>query len=278
MNNSDTSLPAALDASGNARLYALLECAGDTGCSRLVGSADGGMSWQYADAALMASGVTNICATSADTHGTAVYAVTTASTDCGWLAQQPLTVWRSDDAGAHWKRLGPLATPNIRGLQVAHPSTGSALVYAVEPRTTQMSTDKVGDKIPVFSADPTDVKVSSDGGATWTNAPSAGIASDMKPFYDAGALGTLSDGSVVVEYVDASAVDNFSGGTLYAWKPGDAAWRQLAPPLSWEAGALTVIPSTSGAAVDTLYLVMVDRGGQSPAQTHSTYSFLRYEP
>lgn len=278
-NNNATSLATALGPDGKARLYAVLECAGAETCTRLVASADGGVSWQYADAQLMAAGVKNVCASSADPRSTGVYAVTSASADCGWQAQQPLTLWRSDDAGAHWKQLGQLATPNIRGLQVAHPLGGSALIYAVEPRTTQMSTDKMGGKYPLFSADPADVKGSTDGGAAWTNAPSAGITSGLKPYFDVGALGTLSDGSIVIECVSASAEDNFSGGTLFAWKPGDKAWRQLAPPLSWEAGALTVIPSTGGVTGnDTLYLVMVDRDGGSPAKAHPTFSFLRYEP
>ncbi len=279
-NNSATSLPAALGPDGKARLYAILDCPGAGTCTRLVGSADGGVSWQYADGPLVAAGARDICATTADARGTAVYAVTTASADCNWQTQRPLTLWRSDDAGAHWTRLGALATPNIRGMQVAHtPADGRALLYAAEPRTTQMTTDKVGGKQPLFSADVSDVKVSADGGAAWTSAPGAGIPAGLKPFYDFGLLGTLSDGSVVVEFIPQAAEDNFTGGTLFAWKPGDAAWRQLAPPLTWEVGSLTTVPAASGVpGADTLYLVMVNRGGSPQTAMYPTYSFLRYDP
>jgi len=279
-NNSATSLPAARGPDGKARLYAILDCPGTGTCTRLVASADGGLSWQYADGSLMAAHAKNICSTTADQRGTAVYAVTTAGADCNWQAQQPLTLWRSDDAGAHWTRLGALATPNIRGMQVAHaPADGHALLYVAEPRTTQMTTDKVGGAYPLFSHDPVDVKVSSDGGATWANAPSAGIPAGLLPYYENGLLSTLSDGSVVVEFVPRPEQGNFTGGTLLAWKPGDAAWRQLAPPLTWEVGALTTVPSTPGATGnDTLYLVMVNRGGSPQGVVHPTYSVLRYDP
>jgi hypothetical protein len=279
-NNSATSLPAALGPDGKARLYAILSCPGAGSCSRLVVSADGGVSWQYADAPLLAAHARNVCSTTADLRGTAVYAVTTVGADCNWMMQQPLALWRSDDAGAHWTRLGALATPNIRGMQVAHaPADGRALLFAAEPRTTQMTTNKVGGQSPVFSADVSDVKASSDGGATWTNAPGAGIPVGLKPYYDIGLLGTLSDGSIVVEFIPQAAQENFAGGTLFAWKPGDAAWRQLAPPLTWEVGALTAVPSTPGAqGPDTLYLVMVNRGSNPVTAGPPTYSFLRYDP
>jgi hypothetical protein len=248
-------------------------------CTRLTESADGGRSWQYADGALLAGGAQEVCATTADARGTTLYAVTTAGADCGWQAQQALTLWRSDDAGAHWTRLGALATPNIRGMMVAQTPAGGALLYAVEPRTTQMATDKMGGQYPLYSADPADIKVSADGGVSWTSAPSAGIPTGLKPYYDIGLLDTLSDGSIVVELIAQSRDENFEGGTLYAWKPGDAAWRQLAPPLTSEVGSLTTVPAAAGApGDDALYLVMVNRGGFSQADSQPTYSFLRCDP
>lgn len=275
-NNSGTSVSAGHDPGGKVWLYALLNCPGAQLCSRLVRS-DDGLTWQYADSPLLSEGAQNVCATTADTRGTAVYAVTIAAKGCDWLEQQPLTLWRSDDAGLHWLRLGPLATPNIRGMLVAHGS-GKALLYAAEPRTTQMATDKMGGKYPLFSSDPADVKVQTDGSATWVSAPSAGIPAGMRPYYDIGLLGTLSDGSVVVQFVPTAAEDNFNGGTLFAWKPGDAAWRQLAPPLTWEVGSLTAVPVASGSpGSDTLYLVMTDRSGNYASKQHATYSFLRYD-
>ncbi len=120
--------------------------------------------------------------------------------------------------------------------------------------------------------------MSADGGASWTSAPSAGIPAGLKPYYDIGLLGALSDGSIVVELIAQSRDENFEGGTLYAWKPSDAAWRQLALPLTSEVGSLTTVPAASGTpGDDALYLVMVNRGGSPQPGSQPTYSFLRYD-
>jgi hypothetical protein len=301
-NNNATSLQGARGSDGQPRLYALLNCPfGVTTCSRLLVSADRGLSWRYADAPLLAAGASNVCSTAADPQSATIYAVTTAGAECSWNLQLPLTLWRSDDAGGHWTNLGPLATPNLRGLRVAHDApTGHALLYAAAPRTTQLATNKVGDQYPLFSADPSDLKASADGGVTWTSAPSAGIPADLMPYYDIGLLGVLSDGSVVVQCIPRTAQENFSGGVLFAWKPGAAAWRQLAQPLASEIGALTAVASAStSSGADTLYLVMVDRSapglglgpGAPPPPTPApgvypspgtgarpTFTFLRYDP
>jgi hypothetical protein len=294
-NNSATALQVARGTDGQPQLYALLGCStGATGCSRLVVSADRGVTWRYADTPLLASGATNVCGAAADPQGATVYAVTTTGAECGWSAQLPLTLWRSDDTGARWMKLGPIATPNLRGLRVTRETpTSPALLYAASPRTTQMATDKMGGKYPIYSSDPADLKASADGGVTWVSAPSAGIPANLMPYYDIGLLGALSDGSVVVEGIPRTAQENFSGGVLFAWKPGAAAWRQLAPPLASEVGALTaVVSSSSSPGADTLYLVMVDRGGFQPSGAHPTpgpgvfptpgvyptFTFLRYDP
>jgi hypothetical protein len=301
-NNSSTALQVARGSDGQPRLYTLLNCPfGVTTCSRLIVSADRGLSWTYADVSLLALGARNVCATAADPRNANVYAVTTAGAECSWNVQTPLTLWRSGDAGARWTKAGPLATANLRGLRVAPASSTSlALLYAATPRTTQMATDKMGGQYPLFSSDPADLKASADGGVTWTSAPSAGIPSNLMPYYDIGLLGVLSDGAVVVECIPRTAQENFAGGVLYAWKPGDATWRQLAPPLALEVGALTADASASmSPGADTLYLVMVNRSAPGPAvepgtpprptpasgaspttaaSAHPTFTFLRYDP
>lgn len=304
-NNSATALQVARGPDGQPRLYALLNCPfGITTCSRLIVSADRGLSWSYADVPLLTLGARNACGAAADAQSATIYAVTTVSVECGWNLQEPLTLWRSDDTGARWTKVGALTTPNLRGLRVAPASsTHPALLYSAMPRTTKVETDKMGGKYPVFSSDPADLQVSADGGASWTSAPSVGIPTGLRPYYDIGLLGVLSDGSVVVEYIPQAKEENFSGGVLFAWKPGAAAWRQLAAPLTSEAGALTPFASSSTApGADTLYLVMVDRAagsgqGTDPAPTptlgtaghqtaqsgssqgaYPTFTFLRFDP
>jgi hypothetical protein len=276
-NNNATSFQAG-HVGSHAYLYALLNCVGTASCSWLGASTDSGKTWRLADAPLMAAGAENVCAAAADQRGSALFAVTS-STACAYNAQKPLTLWRSDDAGAHWSRQGALATPNVRGTLITHAQgTDRALLYMALPRTAEMATDKEGGQYPIFSAAPSDLKVSADGGKTWDSAPATGIPAGLKPYYDMGLIGTLSDGSVVVDFVAQDRQENFEGSTLFAWKPGDASWRQLAPPVTWEADALLAIAGSKPGA-DTLYLTMTSRGMMGPGfSAHPTFSFLRFEP
>lgn len=276
--NSTGTSSATLQALGG-RLYAGFRCA-DWSCSRLVTSVDGGLTWQFADAQIVAPG-DNTCDYAASADGATLFAVTSAK-DCGGRAQTQVALWRSSDAGAHWTQVGALPTPNERGMVVTKDAaSGKQLLYATLPRTTGMNTDKMGFKSPVISADATDLKVSADGGKTWERAPSAGIPAGMKALnYDqgmVGMLGTLHDGSVVVEFISGAAHDPFAGGTLFAWKRGDTKWRQIAPPLTQEIGSMLVIPAKDASQQDTLYLVMVNRGGVGDAGD-TFIRFLRYVP
>ncbi len=274
-NNSATSLQAGT-LGGQTYLYALLNCVTAQSCSRLGASTDGGRTWRLADAPLMAAGAKNVCATASDLHGSALFAVTS-SAECAYDVQKPLTLWRSDDAGAHWSRQGVLATPNVRGSLVTRiQGADRPLLYMALPRTAAMATDKMGGQYPIFSADSADLKVSADGGKTWQSAPAAGIPKGLKPYYDMGLMGTLSDGSVVVDFIAQNRDENFEGSTLFAWKPGDTAWRQIAPPVTWEADALLAVAGTKP-GTDTLYLTMTNRGGYGDTP-HPTFGFLRFEP
>ncbi|MGZ3677651.1 MAG: hypothetical protein ACXWQR_03675 [Ktedonobacterales bacterium] len=260
------------------KLYAGFNCV-ISSCTRLVTSADGGLSWQFADEQIVTAGGST-CDYTASADAKTFFAVTNAKS-C-WLAEQsPRILWHSSDAGAHWTQVGALPTPNDRGMFLTDDSaSGKQLLYAALPRTTGTSTDKMGGKYPVFSADATDLKVSTDGGKTWESAPSAGIPSGMQAGNYGGGmvgtLGTLHDGSVVVEFIAKSAQDPFAGGTLFAWKRGDTKWRQIAPPLTQEIGSMLAIPAKDASQQDTLYLVMVNRGGSGP--TNDTFRFLRYVP
>ncbi|HEY7849088.1 MAG TPA: sialidase family protein [Ktedonobacterales bacterium] len=245
------------------RLFAGFLCT-NFACSRLVTSSDGGLSWSFTDQALLAGGAANVCDYTASVTSSTLYVVTSAIA-CTFQQQAPLTLWTSADAGATWTKVTQLARPNERGMVLAQSSaTGAALLYMGMPRTTSLATDKMGDKYPVFSEAPGDVRVSVDGGTTWQNAPTQGIPADHAVFLQVGLLGALRDGSVVVDVIpgaasDAGGADNFNGSDLYAWRPGDAAWQKLTSVPS-EIDGLLITPAQSGAA-DTFYAVLVNRGG-----------------
>ena len=268
-------LSGALSAQGS-RLYAGFMCV-DFSCARLVTSTDGGLTWQFADQPLMAS-ARAVCDYTNTSAGSAIFAVTT-STECSPNKQDPLTLWRSDDAGAHWAAVGNLATPNERGIKVVNdPRSGFPLLYMALPRTTSIATDKEGGKYPTFSAAPADVKVSADGGRTWTAAPSQGIPAGQAPLVDKGLSGVLPDGSVVVEFIPQANGYDFGGSTLYAWKQGDTTWRQLAPPITQELGSMLATPSGSG-GLGAIWLVLVNHSSSSshvqPPSPGDTFTFMR---
>ncbi len=257
------------------RLFAGFLCT-DFSCTRLVTSSDGGRSWSFTDQGMLAGGAANVCDYTSSATGSTLYAVTTASA-CSFNQQTPLTLWTSVDAGGAWAKVTQLATPNDRGMVLTQNSaTGAALLYMGLPRTTSMATDKMGDKYPVFSQAPSDVRVSVDSGTTWQQAPTAGIPSGHAVFLQVGLLGALRDGSVVVDVIPSAGngngmdADNFSGSDLYAWRPGDAAWQKLTSVPS-EIDGLLITPAQSGAA-DTFYAVLVNRSG-----TGTTFAVIKQD-
>jgi hypothetical protein len=220
------------------RLYASANCV-DMFCTRILTSTDGGVTWQIADASLVASGL-NECDFAATSTGATVFAVLSAG-DCSRPDQSPRTLWRSDDAGAHWRRISTLPSRFENGLFVVSQSASAQpLLYANLPRTLSTTKDKLGDAVPVLSDAATDLMVSADGGLTWTAAPAKGVSAGLKPF--ASPLGVLSDGSVVVMFSPAGS-DDPSGGVLYSWRAGAPAWHSLAPAVpSGFIQALTILP------------------------------------
>jgi hypothetical protein len=245
------------------RLFAGFLCT-DFACTRLVMSDDGGRSWSFADKGLLTGGAANVCDYTASVTGATLYAVTTPR-DCGFNTQAPLTLWSSSDAGVTWAKVTQLATPNERGMALTqNRATGATLLYMGMPRTTSLATDKMGDKYPVFSQAPSDVRVSVDGGVTWQSAPTQGIPADHSIFFNVGLLGALYDGSVVVDVIptngaNGSDADNFAGSDLYAWRPGDTGWQKITS-VPREIDGLLITPSKNGAA-DTFYAVLVNRSG-----------------
>lgn len=257
------------------RLFAGFLCT-DFSCQRLVTSVDGGRDWSFADQALLAHGAANVCDYTLSATGATVFAVTTTAT-CDFRSQAPLTLWRSGDAGATWTKVTRLATPNERGMALAqNPTTGATLLYMGMPRTASLAKDKMGGTYAVFSQSPSDVRVSSDGGVTWRTAPTKGIPAGYVAFLQLGLLGTLKDGSVVIDVIPPSTAQpgdesNFDGSDLYAWTPGDAGWRKIGS-VPREIDSLLVTPSQSGPG-ETVYTVLVNRSGAGP----DTYVFLKMD-
>lgn len=247
----------------------------DFGCTRLVSSGDGGVTWTFADQAMLAGGAKNVCDYTASADSATLYAATSAGA-CGYAQQQPYTLWTSHDAGASWTKVGTLATSNERGMVMAQDSaTGASLLYMGLPRTTAMSQDKMGDPFPVISQSPSDVLVSVDGGQTWQHAPTQGIPAGHVIYFQIGPLGTLRDGSVLMDVIpmtnaNGADADNFSGSAIYAWKPGDASWRYITS-VNAEIDGLLVTPSASGQA-DTFRAILVNRSGQG-----TTFAFIQQE-
>jgi photosystem II stability/assembly factor-like uncharacterized protein len=199
--------------------------------ARLVTSTDGGVTWQVADAVL-AERSQLVCDYAPVPTGSIVFALTE-STVCGGA---PTDLWRSDDAGKHWTRVGALPDRAIRGLSVA--SQGDAaqpLIY--------LSTQDLGAQVNTRGI----LQASTDGGKTWHAAPNP---DPIEGRWFLSPLGMLGDGSVVVASLP---VLGKATATFIAWKAGESTWRQLAPPID-NMAYLLATPDAAGGN-DTLWLV-----------------------
>ncbi len=237
------------------RLYQALQC-NDFSCTRVITSTDGGKTWNLADNAINSSGQT-VCEFDVTPTGSTVVAL--AATACGSTLQQPIHLWLSNDAGATWHDNGTTPTPNPMGMAVtANGNQAEPLIYSDLAATTSIGTDKEGGKLPMFSALPSDVKVTADGGQTWQNAPAAGIPATQNVLR---LLGALHDGSILIECVPApnnlQTNYDFQGSTYYTWKRGETNWQQLGNPTIGNLINFTVTAGNSPRG--TIWLLTVNR-------------------
>lgn len=204
---------------------------------RILSTTDGGATWQPADTSL-AQQAPHVCSYAATPVGSTLFAVSAAS--C--LAMSGGTLWRSDDAGASWTRVGPAPSwvvPMMTALVAANANgdPNRPLLYATRMPTGQSSEA---------------VEVSVDGGKTWQNAPTAGVPASAPPQMMSTAA--LPDGSIVAAFAGVPASSEPSGSvgptptpipsefgtphavSCYYWSPGARAWQRLTP-------AVTVLPS-----------------------------------
>ncbi|MFI5272894.1 MAG: hypothetical protein ACHQ4H_07680 [Ktedonobacterales bacterium] len=235
------------------RLYASATavCAQElnTLCARIVTSTDGGLSWFPDDHQLAVNDSQMICDWAAAPSGTTLFAAT-AATGCS-RAPAALSLYRSDDAGLSWARVGRLPTANARGMVVSGGGDAPITLYINLPKTQSYTYDALGYRHPVVSDTAGDLKASSDGGKTWHSAPSAGIPQGLSP--GAGPVGRLRDGSLLMPF-SVYGNTRSDAAAYFAWSAGSARWRQVAPAPQGSPGVQSVLVTTFGGG-DTLWLV-----------------------
>jgi hypothetical protein len=260
------------------KLYSLIGCG--PLCSgpsaRIVVSADGGASWSLADGDLRAAGQ-NICEVAPAPSGSLVFAVTTSDVCQNQnMTGVSLALWRSDDGGAHWSRVGDLPATISEGLMAVDGGDGGKggpLLYDDLPVVQSQ-----GHALSV-SQGPANLRASADGGKTWTQAPVTGMSAAQNAAVTP-PLGTLADGSIVVgQSAGAPGGLTVLQTTLYAWKAGDTSWRQISGPLNYQLTSLLVAHSGSGSD-GTLWAVAQTgaQTGQNGALTGFTYGVFRSTP
>ena len=220
--------------------------------ARLVTSTDGGLTWQVIDAAV-ADGK-GVCDYAPDPVSSTLFAIT--SLNCTSPGISPLTLWRSDDAGAHWTQVGQLPNNTDLGMIVVSQGAGKQPLLYID--MAQMigggafAADVSGPQAGGGGIDlsPTNLQVSADGGKNWQAAPVNGFpdakGNPGKP------LGVLSDGSVLFVVQMQSAAKVFDD-VFYTWKLGDASWQKVGPTLQAVQYAFVTAPTAAGK--QTLYAV-----------------------
>lgn len=231
----------------NGTLYALvahpLYGSGNPLPDRLIASTDGGQTWHVADASLWAEG-----------YGIVSMAVAPSipNTDrlvSVWVVTNPVAVsqsqqaapqfqpWRSDDGGATWRLTlsGPLPYQYSATLVA-----GAGALYQPAPPPTSAP-------VPLSSAIPA---VSTDGGASWTKPPTAGLPSGAS--VDLFSVEPVVSGSTIIVPFYGYGSD---GTAFYAWQPGAASWTQVAPTIPVPAAQLDDLYAIAAGGRTTLWAV-----------------------
>lgn len=247
-------------------LYASNVCSDDT-CVHLLMSTDGGVTWRAVDAQITAS-KQHVCDLAARASGRTVYAVVS-PVGCD-QSSTAKTVWRSDDAGAHWSELGPL----LPEFQTRHYVFvfGGALLTA--PGTGQH--DLLYLNMPYLNAAASPVFLySEDFGATWKSTspvPVTRATPFAYPEYPAiGDATVLSDGSLF--YLPEYPYDQ--SRTPYVWSPADSAWHRI-PQLPTEVtGPASILVTPEANGHDTITLVL--RAGSDATKNPFVYYVVRFQ-
>jgi photosystem II stability/assembly factor-like uncharacterized protein len=235
-----------LQAQGS-RLYAAMQNGGtDTQPTmdiRIISTTNRGKTWQVADKPLMSQGL-HICDYTATPVGATLFARTSAQ--CQNLDSKDLQLWRSDDAGAHWAKVGTFQPPLNQAwvtLKAVNPGGDptDVVLYAIVG---------VPNEGPI-----TGIYASTDGGTTWVQAPMKGLPAGAEPVQISATA--LYDGSLVVVFQMANAAPATPGSgqatptpgfpsaqqitvSCYTWKAGTSSWLHLTGPTTEEPGLSVV--------------------------------------
>lgn len=227
----------------------------DIGSYRVVTSTDG-VHWSLVDKAPLAA-AKHVCGFIAVPTGSTIYATTTTGGTCGGYDSPPNHLWRSDDTGLHWRDLGQLGS-NMTSFVAAEqgPTDAQPTLYMIVV-TLHGSAENGNIELTMHA--------STDGGYTWAAAPKAGIPAGYQAYEHI--QGTLSDGSVVMQYIayPSSGLHDPATVGFYAWHAGDSEWHQVTPPL-------TIADRTTLSGGWNTFFVMPGLG------IHGTVWHVRFDP
>ncbi len=231
---------------------------------RLLMSADGGLTWRAVDTALNVglTGHNDLCAFAPTPTGATVFAVTTtAQQTC--VSEGIFTLWRSDDAGVHWRSVTTLPTHALDGLLISERSGATPVLYADFP---QVLTGGGGvDTIATAH----DLNVSVDGGLTWKPLSTSDAALSGPP--NAGGRFTLP-----VAWTDGGVIRGYAPGKIgtstrfYAWTPATQEWQAITPTVTAAGNGVVTV---SG---DAITLISSNAKTIAPESQPVTYTFWRY--
>ncbi|HLW01504.1 MAG TPA: hypothetical protein VKT82_22800 [Ktedonobacterales bacterium] len=211
---------------------------------KLVASTDDGLTWQSIENGLPDT----LCDYAPAPRGSTVFALVTTATAPNGCVGQPLTLWRSDDAGGHWARVGQVPDNVDFGMVVSGTAAQPALYLNTASSSCPPSSYvTLNPASAICNGSPHNLHGSLDGGQTWHAAPTQGYPD---PHSNPGVpLGVLSDGSALF------LVDN----QFYAWKFGAAAWQRVGPAVS--GGFQYALVTVDSAGHNILWVVTAQGSG-----------------
>jgi hypothetical protein len=212
----------------------------------LLVSLDGGMTWAPGSI----PSPDTFCGLALAPTGSVMFAFT--SSDCvGAKGTSENTVWRSDDAGAHWAPVSHPQFDYIDGAQVV--PVGGAAYPTLYLTTTSVTLNPTPTAMLPITSTRT-LQMSQDGGKTWSAVPTAGIPTGWPAGW---VTARTSAGAVIALFGPANGPE----GSLYLWQPGATRWQLLAPVPPVYPSLFLVTPGQGGDTVWAVSVAQVPRGG-----------------